>query len=199
MILKLENISKSYAKKPVLKDVSFQLEEGTLTGIVGENGSGKSTLMRIIAGDISASKGKVQKKGKTGYCPQEAILFPEITVQEHFQYFSAAYDIEPKILEVRVEELLKQFNYRKYYKTRVSNLSGGTRQKLNLSIALLHEPELLILDEPYNGFDWDTYLNFWDYTKSLKEKGCAILVVSHLINEKKKFDRIYKLENGTLI
>lgn len=198
MILKLENISKSYAKKPILKDVSFQLEEGTLTGIVGENGSGKSTLMRIIAGDISANGGTVRNNGKTGYCPQEAILFPEITVQEHFRYFSAAYDIEPEVLNERVEELLGHFNYRQYYKTRVSNLSGGTRQKLNLSIALLHEPELLILDEPYNGFDWDTYLKFWDYTKSLKEKGCAILVVSHLINEKKKFDRIYKLENGKL-
>ncbi|QYA24669.1 ABC transporter ATP-binding protein [Gramella sp. MT6] len=198
MILKLENISKSYAKKPVLKDVSFQLEEGTLTGIVGENGSGKSTLMRIIAGDISGNRGKVQKNGKTGYCPQEPILFPEITVQEHFRYFSAAYYIEPEVLNERVEVLLEHFNYRKYYKTRISKLSGGTRQKLNLSIALLHEPELLILDEPYNGFDWDTYLKFWDYTKSLKEKGCAVLVVSHLISEKKKFDRIYKLENGIL-
>lgn len=198
MILKLENISKSFSKKPVLEEVSLQLEAGTLTGIIGENGSGKSTLMRIIAGDISANRGKVQKNGKTGYCPQEAILFPEITVQEHFRYFSAAYDIEPEVLNVRVEELLEHFNYRKYYKTRVSNLSGGTRQKLNLSIALLHEPKLLILDEPYNGFDWDTYQKFWDYTKDLKEKGCAILVVSHLINEKTKFDRIYKLENGTL-
>lgn len=198
MILKLENIYKSYSKKPVLKEVSLQLEAGTLTGIVGENGSGKSTLMRIIAGDISANRGKVHKNGKTGYCPQEAILFPEITVQEHFRYFSAAYNIEAEVLNVRVEELLDHFNYRKYYNTRVNNLSGGTRQKLNLSIALLHEPELLILDEPYNGFDWDTYLKFWDYTKDLKEKGCTILVVSHLINEKKKFDRIYKLENGTL-
>lgn len=198
MILKLENISKSYAKKAILKEVSFQLEAGTLTGIVGENGSGKSTLMRIIAGDISANQGSIQQNGRTGYCPQEPILFPEITVQEHFRYFSAAYDINAKTLSLRVEELLDHFNYRKYYKTRVSNLSGGTRQKLNLSIALLHEPELLILDEPYNGFDWDTYLKFWDYTKGLKEKGCAILVVSHLINEKKKFDQIYKLENGSL-
>lgn len=198
MILKLENISKSFGKKSVLRDVSLQLKAGTLTGIVGENGSGKSTLMRIIVGDIGPTKGKVQNRGKTGYCPQEAILFSEITVKEHFRYFSAAYNIEPKVLNTRVEKLLDQFNYRKYYNTQVGNLSGGTRQKLNLSIALLHDPELLVLDEPYNGFDWDTYQKFWDYTNDLKEKGCAVLVVSHLISEKKKFDRIYKLKNGSL-
>lgn len=198
MILKLENIYKSYSKKKVLKGVSMQLEAGTLTGVVGENGSGKSTLMRIIAGDISVSKGKIEKNGKTGYCPQEAILFPEITVREHFQYFSAAYNMKAKFSKQRVDELLNYFNYRKYYETRIDNLSGGTRQKLNLSLALLHEPELLVLDEPYNGFDWETYQKFWDYTGILKDKGCAILVVSHLINEKKKFDRIYNLENGKL-
>ena len=154
--------------------------------------------MKIIAGEISAPHGKIQKNGKTGYCPQEAILFSQITVQEHFSYFSAAYKLKKEKLNRRVEELLYHFNYREYYKDRISNLSGGTRQKLNLSIALLHEPDLLILDEPYNGFDWDTYQKFWDYTGKLKDKGCAILVVSHLINEKDKFDRIYELQNGRL-
>ena len=88
--------------------------------------------------------------------------------------------------------------YKKFQQEKIANLSGGTQQKLNLSIALLHEPKLLILDEPYNGFDWDTYLRFWDYTNELRKNGCAVLIVTHLLAERKQFDNIYDLENGYL-
>ncbi len=199
MILNSEHIAKSFGRKKVLKDISFQLEAGTISGIVGENGSGKSVLMEIIVGVQSADKGTVNMNGKIGYCPQRALLFPHLTVQEHFIYFSIAYGIDKEQSKRRSEELLHQFNYKKYEKEKILNLSGGTQQKLNLSLALLHEPDLLILDEPYNGFDWDTYQRFWDYTKHLKKQGCAILIVTHLLSEKERIDRIYELENGVLI
>ncbi|MCK5371093.1 MAG: ABC transporter ATP-binding protein [Cyclobacteriaceae bacterium] len=198
MILKTENIAKAFGKKKVLTDVSFKMEPGSLCGIVGENGSGKSTLLKIIVGEWKADRGKISVNGKLGYCPQKALLFSQLTVKEHFLYFSAAYGIEKTELLSRCEGLLDYFNFKKYRQQKIVNLSGGTQQKLNLSIALLHQPNLLILDEPYNGFDWDTYLRFWDYTNQLRKKGCAILVVSHLLSEKKRFDRIYNLENGYL-
>ena len=199
MIFKAENIAKSFGKKNILRDVSFEMEKGSMYGIVGENGSGKSTLLKIIVGEWKAERGRVFFDGKLGYCPQDTLLYSQLTVDENFRYFSAAYRIGKEELHNRCEELMKHFNFGKFSGELISNLSGGTKQKLNLSIALLLQPDLLILDEPYNGFDWDTYLRFWEYTDRLLEKGCTILVVSHLLSEKERFDRIFKIENGCLI
>lgn len=199
MILNSEHIAKSFGRNKVLKDISFQLEAGSITGIVGENGTGKSVLMEIIVGVRSADKGVVIRNGSIGYCPQRAVLFPHLTVQEHFIYFSVAYGIDSEQSKRRSEELLYHFNFKKYQQEKIINLSSGTQQKLNLSIALLHEPDLLILDEPYNGFDWDTYKRFWDYANQLKDRGCAILIVTHLLSEKERLDCIYELENGILV
>lgn len=199
MIFNSEHIAKTFGRNKVLKDVSFKLDAGTITGIVGENGSGKSVLMEIIVGIRKPDKGTVNKNGKIGYCPQRAMLFPHLTVKEHFIYFSVAYGINRELSNRRSEELLHHFNYKKYQQEKIINLSGGTQQKLNLSISLLHEPDLLILDEPYNGFDWDTYQRFWDYTNNLKKQGCAILIVTHLLSEKERLDHIYELKNGILV
>ena len=199
MILKATNIAKSFGKKKVLKSVSFEMESGCIKGIVGENGSGKSTLLKIIVGEWKANFGKILVNGKLGYCPQKALLFSQLTVEEHFIYYSSAYGIKKTEASSRCQELLSRFNFEKYRQEKITNLSGGSQQKLNLSIALLHKPDLLILDEPYNGFDWDTYLRFWDYTDQLRKEGCAILIVTHFLSEKERFDRIYNLENGYLV
>jgi ABC-2 type transport system ATP-binding protein len=198
MILKVENIDKAFGKNKVLKDVTFQMDSSLMCGIVGENGSGKSTLLKIIVGEWKPDHGKISINGRLGYCPQETLLFPLLTVDEHFRYFGEAYGIEKSESVNRSELLMNYFNFKKYRKERIANLSGGTQQKLSLAIALLHQPKLLILDEPYSGFDWDTYLKFWELTNEIRKEGCAILVVTHLLTEKKQFDRIYNLEFGQL-
>ena len=199
MVLKVENIAKAFGNNKVLKDVSFEMSPSSLYAIVGENGSGKTTLLRIIVGEWKSDHGSISMVGRFGYCPQKTLLFSQLTVDEHFNYFAAAYGIEKAELFSRSESLMDHFNFKKYRKEKIANLSGGTQQKLSLTIALLHQPKLLILDEPYNGFDWDTYLKFWDYTDQLREEGCTILVVTHLLTEKERFDRIYNLEQGELI
>lgn len=198
MVLKVENIAKSFGKNKVLTNVSFEMDSSSLYGIVGENGSGKSTLLKIIVGEWEHDSGTVSTGGRLGYCPQNTLLFAQLTVDEHFRYFAAAYGIEKAELINRSEMLMNYFSFIKYRNEKIAHLSGGTQQKLNLAIALLHRPELLILDEPYSGFDWDTYIRFWDYTNQLRNEGCAILVVTHLINEKERFERIYNLEQGKL-
>lgn len=198
MILKAENIEKSFGRKKVLEGVSFSMDAGQMVGIVGENGSGKSTLLRIIVGRWKANKGKVSVFGKLGYCPQEPLIFPQLSVEEHFQYFSAAYRLTKEQWKPKAADLLRHFHFEKYRSEKVWTLSGGTQQKLNLSLALLHEPDLLVLDEPYNGFDWETYMRFWELTARMREAGCGILVVTHLLSEKDRFDRIYALQNGRL-
>lgn len=198
MILEVRNIAKSFLKRQVLNDVSFTMRPNELSGIVGENGAGKSTLLKIIVGILKADHGQVLINGQIGYCPQSALLFDQLTVNEHFEYFSAAYGMHKNKLKVRKDELLKHFCFEDYQYEKIANLSGGTEQKLNLAIALLHQPKLLILDEPYNGFDWDTYQRFWDCAQKLRNNGCAILVIAHLINETGRFDHIYDLKNGIL-
>ena len=199
MILKVENIAKAFGKNKVLQNVSFEMDPSSLYGIVGENGSGKSTLLKIIVGEWKSDSGKIAVFDRVGYCPQKALLFSQLTIDEHFRYFAAAYGIEKEELVRRSESLMDYFNFKKFEKEKIANLSGGTQQKLNLAIALLHQPKLLILDEPYNGFDWDTYLRFWDYTYQLRKEGCAILVITHLLTDKKQFDKVYNLEQGQLL
>ena len=198
MILQTQHITKSFGRKKVLTDITFEIETGTLNGLVGENGSGKSTLLKIIVGQWRADSGRVRTEGKIGYCPQRALVFSQLTVDEHFRYFAAAYGLGKQDWKAQSERLLAHFNFSKYQKEKVANLSGGTQQKLNLSLALLHQPDLLILDEPYNGFDWNTYQLFWDYTEELLRQKCAILVVTHLLAETERFDRIFQLVNGQL-
>ena len=199
MILKVENISKSFGKNKVLKNVSFEMNSSLLYGIAGENGSGKSTLLKIIVGEWKPDQGNISVAGRLGYCPQKTLLFSQLTVDENLRYFAAAYEMGNTELFSRSESLMNFFNFKKYRKERIANLSGGTQQKLNLAIALLHQPKLLILDEPYNGFDWDTYLRFWNYTNQLRNEGCAILVVTHFLTEKDRFDKVFNLEEGELI
>jgi ABC-2 type transport system ATP-binding protein len=202
-MLTISNISKSYRKKEVLHNVSFSIGPNTLNEIVGENGAGKSTLLKVIVGELKASHGSVRVNGKTGYCPQESLVFPMLTVEENFYYFASAYGLvnipgENNWLGRR-DWLMSQFKYTNYLYQRAGTLSGGTQQKLNLSISLLHDPDILILDEPYSGFDWETYQHFWEIILDFKTSGKSILLVTHLLNALQSFDSVFFLKQGKLI
>jgi ABC-type multidrug transport system ATPase subunit len=198
-MLVVSYISKSFRTKKVLDDISFAIKPGTLNGIIGENGTGKTTLLKIITGEISADKGSVQIKARMGYSPQELIIFPMLTVEENFMYFAAAYGMKDKdAWRKRMNMLLQQFGFKEYAFHRVNSLSGGTKQKLNLSLALLHDPDILILDEPYGGFDHDTFQHFWDYTLQLRSEGKSILLVTHLLNNLEIFDEVFELKKGKI-
>ena len=190
-----QSISKRYGRRRVLRDVSLSLPAGALVGIVGENGAGKSTLLRILAGELRPSAGSVELRGALGYCPQAVVLNEQLTVAQHLDYFRAAYGA-PDLR--RADELVERLGYARYRQTPVRALSGGSKQKLNLTIALMHRPAVLLLDEPYQGFDWETYLRFWDLASELRADGCAVLVISHLVYDRSRFDQLYTLSDGEL-
>ncbi|HZU11334.1 MAG TPA: ABC transporter ATP-binding protein [Chloroflexota bacterium] len=194
-VLTVRDIHKSFGRRTILQGVGLSVAAGTLVGIVGENGSGKSTLLRILAGELRPDRGDITRIGATGYCPQTVVLNDALTVSQHIAYFWAAYGLHDR---ERADELIHILGYEQYLGSRVAALSGGTRQKLNLTLALMHEPSLLLLDEPYQGFDWETYLRFWHLADSLRERGAAILIISHLVFEQERFDRLYRLEGGTV-
>jgi ABC-2 type transport system ATP-binding protein len=193
------DIAKSYRGQSVLRGASFEAKKGEILGLVGENGAGKTTLLRIVVGLLRADAGHVHLTGRLGYCDQEPQVFPDLTVAEHFAYFARAYGIAGNAdwLAQR-DELLERFCYAQHTNARASRLSGGTRQKLHLSLALLHRPEVLILDEPYLAFDWDTYLSFWTYSQTLRDAGTAIVIVSHIAHDRDRFTRILELRGGRL-
>lgn len=182
----------------VLRGASMTVPPGELVGLVGENGSGKSTLLKIIVGMLDRDGGAIERRGKLGYCPQVPLLWGKLTIDEHFDLFAAAYELDSGEADRARERLLARLEFERYRAYRVEELSGGTRQKLNLSLSLMHDPELLLLDEPYSGFDWETYLRFWEMSAELRERGMAIVIVSHLISERERLDRIYELRAGRL-
>jgi ABC-2 type transport system ATP-binding protein len=198
-ILEVKNVAKSYGRKKVLNNVCFSMDRGKIIGIEGENGAGKSTLLKILVGMLAPDRGWIKIYGSIGFCPQEMLIFETLTVSENFYYFSGAYGLPPNgIWRQQMKNLLKRFNFQNYQNIQVSKLSGGTKQKLNLALALLHSPDILILDEPYAAFDWETYLHFWEYVQELRELGKNVLIVSHLIYDPTMIDKRYRLENGEL-
>jgi ABC-type multidrug transport system ATPase subunit len=180
----------------VLRGASLEVQPGELVGLVGENGSGKSTLLQIVVGMLAADSGTVERPKRMGYCPQVPLLWDKLTVAEHFALFAEAYGLPEAEAARSRDALLEELHFVRFLDFRVEELSGGTKQKLNLALALLHDPQLLLLDEPYAGFDWETYLRFWEMAERRRANGMGILIVSHLLAERERLTRIYVLRDG---
>jgi ABC-2 type transport system ATP-binding protein len=203
-VLTVDGVTKSFSSGPpwrrrrveVLRGASLEVRPGELVGLVGENGSGKSTLMQVIVGLLSRDGGTLSAPARLGYCPQQPLLWDKLTVDEHFELFARAYALDDQTASAARDGLLDELGFAKYVGYRVEELSGGTRQKLNLALALLHDPQLLLLDEPYAGFDWETYLRFWEMAERRRATGMGILIVSHLLAERERLTRIYELRDG---
>lgn len=182
--------------RPVLINAALALVPGEVMGLVGENGSGKSTLMRILVGDLGSDAGTVTRSGQIGYCPQEPVVYPRLTCDEHFELFGRAYGMTPGAERESRAAIYDSLGFQRYARTRADQLSGGTLAKLNLGLALLPDPAVLLLDEPYAGFDWDTYLKFWDLVAQRRERGRSVLIISHFVVDEERFDRIVEVRDG---
>jgi len=195
-LLEARGISFAFLRRTVLRGASLSVAGGTITGVVGENGSGKTTLLRILAGLTAPDVGEVNVVGRIGYCPQDTELFQLLTVREHLRLFASALEIPA--WEAEAEQLATRLALRPYLDTLVRNASGGTRQKLNLALALLGDPDVLLLDEPYAAFDWQTYEAFWELAAELRKRGKAVLLVSHLVHDRKRVDQLWELSDGVI-
>jgi len=181
LALSVSDVARAFGRRQVLRAVTFSVRPGEMVGIVGENGAGKSTLLRILAGLLPPDRGRVRVRGRVGYCPQDPEVHLGLTVDGR-----------------RAEQLMDLLGLLQHRGTLVGDLSGGTRQKLNLVLALMHEPEVLLLDEPYQGFDWETYQRFWGIAEDSRRAGRAIVVISHLFYERHRFDTLLRLRDGVL-
>ncbi|HQZ35887.1 MAG TPA: ABC transporter ATP-binding protein [Ilumatobacteraceae bacterium] len=184
---------------PVLRGADLVVGAGEVVGLVGENGSGKSTLMKVLVGALAADAGTVEVSGRVGYCPQEPVLYERLTCDEHLELFGVAYGMDEQAVSCAAAALYATLGFDRWRTSQVAELSGGTRAKLNLAIALLADPEILLLDEPYAGFDWDTYLRFWELTAARRASGRSVVVISHFVADQERFDRIVQLRDGRTV
>ena len=189
----MSGVCKRYGQTTILDGIDLTVHAGEVIALTGENGAGKSTLMRICAGVSAADSGTVFADAPIGYCPQEAGLFELLTADEHLVMFGRGAGLSRDESLDRGHAILAEFGYPTNERVVVRDLSGGTRQKLNLAIALLADPAVLLFDEPYQGFDRGTYVNFWDHCRTWREAGMAVVVVTHMLAELDRVDRVIEL------
>lgn len=206
-VLAATGITKSYRRGAwpwrrrarVLRGADLILYRGEVVGLVGENGSGKSTLMKILVGALAADAGTITRTGRLGYCPQEPLVYGRLTCDEHFDLFGHAYGMTAGDAEASKQAVYEALGFSRYANTRADQLSGGTLAKLNLGLALLADPDVLLLDEPYAGFDWDTYQKFWRLVAQRRQAGRSVLIVSHFVVDEDRFDRIVAVRDGKAV
>jgi ABC-2 type transport system ATP-binding protein len=187
------DVSKRFGRRAVLEGACLQARAGQAVAIVGENGAGKTTLLRICAGLLVPDAGAVEVRGRIGYCPQDPGVLDLLTVDEHLELFGRARDLPPEAALQAGHQILAGLRFPVGDTTVAGHLSGGNRQKLNLTLALLGEADVLLLDEPYQGFDYGTYVNFWDLVDAWRQAGRVVIVVTHMLAELTRVDHVVEL------
>ena len=194
-MLRIENVKKSYGKYRALDGLNMEIKPGALYGFVGPNGAGKTTTIKILAGLLAPDEGRISidgmdmstagqdLKGKIGYVPDHFGVYDNLTVWEYMEFFAACYGIEGLTGRKRCEFLLDQVGLERRRDFYVDGLSRGMKQRLCLARALVHEPKLLILDEPSAGLDPKTRKEFMEMIMEINEQGTTIFISSHVLSE----------------
>lgn len=184
-MIKVYSVAKSFKKEQVLKDVSFSVQKGNTACIVGENGSGKSTLLSIIAGILKPDSGDIcldiSDKKSVGFVPQHDYLFEDLKVKDNIKFWAAAAKLS--FSSEQVKQYMDLFNVTSFLNKKVTELSGGMQKRVALCTALLHNPDILLLDEPFSGLDVIHKEEICTYLNWLREKGKTIVYSTHNFDE----------------
>ena len=192
-MLRLTDVGARRGRRPVLGGVSLTVRRGEVVAVVGANGAGKSTLLQVCAGLLRASSGTVERTARFGYAPQLDALAPLLTVDEHLRLFGAVSGAGGARSISTGHRLLSRLGWTPEGSRTAGALSGGTQQKLNVALAQLDSPDLLLLDEPYQGFDALAYEDLWALISAWRDSGAGVLLVTHLLRDIDLVDRVVEL------
>jgi ABC-2 type transport system ATP-binding protein len=200
----VENVSRSFGAVKALDGVSLKVRRGEIYGLLGPNGAGKTTLIRMLVGLLEAKAGTVTVLGRrmpdinvlrnVGYMTQQAALYPGLSVEENVRFFAAINGVEDG-----VKEAIEMVDLYQRRASEVSTLSGGMRQRCSLACALVHRPQLLLLDEPTVGVDPQLRAQFWGDFRRMADGGTTIIVSSHVMDEAERCQRLGLIQYGKVL
>ncbi len=212
MLIKAVGIKKYYKKVRAVDGIDLEVKEGEILGILGPNGAGKSTAISVISSLLKPDGGDVLFKGQSilknpgdlrrvmGIVPQDVALYPDLSAAENLKFFGKLYGLRGEGLQERIHEVLDLLGLNGRAKDAVKNYSGGMKRRVNIGAALLHHPEVLIMDEPTVGIDPQSRSHILDTVKALNKKGMTIIYTSHYMEEVEHLcDRIYVMDHGKVI
>lgn len=207
--IRLEHVTKRFGKKTVVEDVSLDVHKGEIFGLLGPSGAGKTTIVKMIAGIDEATSGTIhvlnQKMPdlhvmeRIGFMGQSDALYGELTAFENLQFFASIYGLKGKKQRERIDDVMDLVNLTEHLKKPVHQYSGGMKRRLSLAISLLHEPEVLILDEPTVGIDPVLRQAIWEELERIRQNGTTIVVTTHVMDEAEKCERLAMIRDGRLI
>jgi ABC-2 type transport system ATP-binding protein len=205
----INDVSKSFGKRLVLNQINLTVESGEIFGLIGPSGSGKTTLVKIIVGMDSPNQGDVQVLNtavpnlkllqRIGYMAQADALYSDLTGVENLAFFASLFKLKKEEQKKRIAYAAQLVNLTDDLKKKVQNYSGGMKRRLSLAVALIQDPEILILDEPTVGIDPELRRSIWAELYRLKNEGKTILVTTHVMDEAEKCDRLAMVRDGQII
>ena len=211
-IIKISHLNKSFGDIKAVNDISFQVQKGELFAFLGVNGAGKSTTISIICGQLRKDSGNVQIQGtdlerlgktvgeKLGVVFQDSVLDKPLTVRENLKSRAALYGITGNAFEKRLQELVEILDFADYLNRPVGKLSGGQRRRIDIARALLHRPEILILDEPTTGLDPQTRIRIWDVIEKLRvDENLTVFLTTHYMEEAANAGYVIILDKGRIV
>ncbi len=209
LALQLLLVNRSIGKHQIVRDITLNVNRSEIFGLLGPSGSGKTTLVKLISGIDIATSGEIILLGqqmprlsmmqRVGYMAQSDALYAELTALENLEFFAALFGLRGADRKNRISEVMQLVNLHDHLKKPVHQYSGGMKRRLSLAVSLLHEPEVLLLDEPTVGIDPVLRQSIWNELEKISKKGTTIVVTTHVMDEAEKCHRLGMLREGSLI